>query len=552
MRLRLGMAVGVVCATLVAPASAQRGEREPLLDERSYGLAGAVTGSAAGPAAAYYNPGGLADTGGGTAIGASLSLRSYRSFELQDGYISMLGVEDLSDNGFNSVQTFLGAVLKFGPRDATGLQQHALSAGTLVRSSTDRSFVDSRAEAMSGLGSSIEVDERAQTRWFYAAYALRPDPAVSLGLTVAWSYHDYRYRESWSEVSGISGGMPARLTAREARVFYDQHDLFIRLGGQFRPTDWLQLGVMLQAPGIPLFGGGRAAFQRSTVDEGGGSSFFRAEDTAISPQAPAPWQLRVGGFGRVDERFGMGLDVGVTGPVGSANDPVLPLGREAPTDGDLPPATYFADRYWSDYTFDAALGADTVVHPDVRLLVGVSYERSGLPVAEEERDTYLPNSVDHIGGTAAVAINSGQYDFSIGVGYTYGFGSGLRPTAPLAPTYLGTSVVSHEVGFFISGMTSAATQLAMDTYRVMTGEDFDASDEEELRAVHDALEHADAAALDVFGAAAFAGERPNYRAVLEHVDRALWRLGRRTTPPGPMGDAGRADEPTDTREAPTQ
>jgi hypothetical protein len=472
---------------VASAAAAQDGPRVPLLSERAFGLAGAVTGSAAGPTAAFYNPGGLADTPG-TAAGASLSLRSFRSYTLEDGYTSVLGVQDLSDSGLLSVPIFVGAVLKFGDRDATNVRQHALAAGMLMRSSLDRELLNDDADLGRGIAASLEVDENTERRWFYASYAFRLSNELSAGATAAVSVFDREYREYLSQATNLEGspsaGFRGMLTTRQTRIDISATSLVFRLGASWRPSDWIQISAMFQLPGIELFDGGRAFFERVTANSMGESGFFRVDDEELDVEGTIPWRLRLGAYARFDTRLGMGLDVGLTGSRGSVNDPVHPLGREVPTDAGRPAATYFADRFWTDVAFDVALGAEIGITEEVPLRLGSSFELSGLPTAVGRRETYVPDRIDRLRFTAAIGVRGDRYDFGIGAGYTYGFGTGFRPVDPFAGGFETTDVQVHEVTVFFSGVTGAATQLALDTYRAITGSGL----EEGAEVPEDALE----------------------------------------------------------------
>ena len=462
------------CLLLAAPAQAQRGQREPLLSERAFGMGGAVVGSAAGPSAAYYNPAGLADTPG-TAAGASLSLRTFRAYTLHDGYVSVVGFDDLNDSALLSVPVFVGAVLKFGDRDASDVRQHALAAGMLTRHFLDRELLDD--EAAAGALSTLEVVDDQETRWFYASYALRVDPTFSLGVTAALSLYDQEYRESWTQATspggGAIGGPGSALTSRDVIIDTSAHHLLLRIGATWRPTDWSQIGLTLQTPGLRVGGGGRALFQSVSVQRQGEGEFFRVDDQEVSATAPVPWQARLGTYLRLDTSVAIAADVGVTGAYGSENDPVNPIGRPVPRDGDRPAATYFAGEYWSDVSFDAAVGAELWFSREVPLRVGSFVELSGMAPHEERTLVYTPDRVHRVGGTIGVGVQTDRYDFGIGVGYTHGFGTGLRPENPDVTAYVPTSVTVHEIGIYLSGVTGAATQLAMDTYQAVTGGSID-------------------------------------------------------------------------------
>ncbi|GAB5544875.1 MAG: hypothetical protein SangKO_046350 [Sandaracinaceae bacterium] len=484
--------IPLVLAMLAVPAGAagQRGQRNPLLSERAFGLGGAVVASAAGPSAAYYNPAGLADTPG-TAAGASLSLRTFRSYTLVDGYNSVLGLSDLTDSGLLSVPVFLGAVLKFGPRDATNVRQHALAAGSAITQSVDRELLDDDADLGRGIASTLEVRDTQEVRWFYVAYAFRPSNQVSLGVTAALSIYDREYRENWSQAIGLTnGGTMGTLVARDVRVDVSATSLALRFGASWRPDEWVQLSVMFQAPGIELFDSGRAFFQRVTADASmpEGSGFFRVNDEQLDVQATLPWELRVGSYFRLDPRLGVGLDLGLTGSEGSPNDPVFPLGQPVPLDGDRPAATYFPDSYWTDVIFDAAIGAEIQITEEIPLRFGTFFELSGLPAQMVgERTRYLPDRVDRLGVSAGFGVQGDRYDFGLGLGYVHGFGTGFRPVDPFGPGYVRTDVQSHEIHIFFSGVTGAATQLALDTYRAVTGSGFEQHEE----VSEDALDHVD-------------------------------------------------------------
>lgn len=488
MRRRIVVLASLVAWLLCSSASAQNGQREPLLSERAFGLGGAVVGSAAGPSAAYYNPAGLADTPG-TSAGATLSLRTFRSYRVRDGYTSVLGVEDLTDSGLLTIPIFVGAVLKFGDRDETNVREHALAAGMFIRNQVDRELLNEDADLSQGIASSLEVFERRETRWFYASYAWRPSRHLSFGLTAALANDDTEYRESWSQgvnLDGGFGGGDGLLEARTARIDTNVMNLAFRVGASWRPSEWIQFSAVFQVPGIELFDGGSALFQRVTANTdamGDPSGFLRVELDDPDVQSAIPWQLRIGTYARFERVLGFGLDLGITGTQGSVSEPVTPLGEPVPLDGPRPAATYFADRYWADVSFDAALGVEIQITEEVPLRIGSFLEFTGLPGQFGTRETYAPDQVNRVGVNVGVGVRGDRYDFGLGVGYVHGYGNGLRPADPFTGGYVTTDVESHEVSFFLSGVTGAATQLALDTYQAITGRGFSEAVEE------DAIDH---------------------------------------------------------------
>lgn len=445
-----------------------------LLSERAFGMAGAVTGSATGPAAAYYNPGGLADTSE-TAAGASLSVQGFRSYTLENGFTSFLGTRDLGDSELLSVPIFVGAVLKFGDRDETRIRRHALAAGTLIGRSLDRDLGDDAADLGRRIAVSLELNDDVERRWYYGSYAFRPNHQFSVGVTAAVSVLERRFREFSSQAidfeASPTGSFTGRLTTRSARVDLSAVSLVFRVGGSWRPVEWLQISATFQVPGIELFESGRAFFERATADSAGGSGFFRSVDESVDVDDTIPWQLRLGAYARFTSWLGVGLDLGLIGPEGSEADPIHPLGQALPRDESRPASTFFPDGYWTDVALDAALGAEFQLADEVPLRIGSALELSG--VRRGSRESYAPDRLHRITFTAAVGVRGDRYDFGIGAGYTYGFGTGLRPLDLLGGAYAFTDVQSHEVTFFFSGVTGAATELALESYREITGSELD-------------------------------------------------------------------------------
>ena len=83
----------------------------------SIGLGGAFTGVADDASAAYFNPAGLA-LGGNWGIAGGLTINAWERVDLRRVYEQPDGTATATAKQSRTVPIFIGAVLKFGPKDA--------------------------------------------------------------------------------------------------------------------------------------------------------------------------------------------------------------------------------------------------------------------------------------------------------------------------------------------------------------------------------------------------------------------------------------------------
>ena len=450
----VGVAAAFCLGSLWSTGSVARGQdlnyQSFLAGDGALALAGAYTAVADGPSATFYNPGAIPFAEAGSVSG-SLSLPILNEYDVDDGFPAAGGPTNLSFEASTPIPFFLGATTAAGPK-LDGQARHGLGVTTLVPSRLTRRFFSEQFGSTSA--SSLLVRNEDSARWFGVAYGYRVNKSFGIGASLFLARRAVTYEEAETTSLGVASGTPTELLSVSARADLEAWLGVMRIGALYRVSSRVQLGAMFQMPSLVLASSATVASLRANRSDTDGRVTSQSRET--SPEAPIPWQLRVGGVYR-GSGFAISADVALHGPLGSSGDPVRFLGLE--TD-EAPPTRYLAGQYSSVTVVNAALGIAIRASESVPIRAGFFTNFSGAPAPLGSTDRYTPDSVDAYGLSASIGFQGEEYDFSVGVLAMLGEGKGLRATSIEPTSYVQTDVRLRSVQLFFTGVGGTAVRLA--------------------------------------------------------------------------------------------
>lgn len=448
------------------------------LGERALGFGGAFTGVADDPAAAYYNPAGLAQLPSG-AVSASLSVYAFDRQRVVGGYGSPVGTADLSFSLNPTLPIFAGIVKKFGRRGDDDMRRHAFAFSTFIPNQRSYDFNVYVRNAGTMVSDSLHISRSDRAVWVGPSYAYRIDDRYSFGASAFLTSRTMSHREyqtTLSEGMRDPDGLlrSSTLFNRESLAELSTKHLVFRLGllGRFGK---LQLGAMLQLPGIEVSGSSRVLERRAFADliaVPGYATYFSSDQGDLPASSPIPWEVRVGGMWKPSDDFSAAFDLSVVGPNGSADDLIEAIGQPSPdpiTMETPQPGIFVATSFYRSPVVNAAIGFQTTIADEIPLSGGLFTNFSAAPDVTGPTDRFAITDVDLYGASLAVGLRTDDYNLSIGVAGYYGVGDGLRlnPTPGLGPTpqtYLPTTVEERTIYIVLSGYRQAISRLATDVY----------------------------------------------------------------------------------------
>jgi hypothetical protein len=438
-------------------ASAQDGPYSNyLVGERSLGLAGAFVAVADDGSAIFHNPAGIAGLTTSSASGSLWALaRGKRHTE--NGYRSDLGSADLDYSDPLSLPVFLAGVVKFGKRRADGVKPHALGAAIFTPFVDERRFVAQLYQP--GAVDRIEVRHSDRARWIGVAYAHRPRPGLTLGLSTFYASRSLRHDEVELRARGDlpAESMVGSSLSRASTVEADAEHWVIRLGSRLDLTHELRLGAMFQLPGIEL--GSSAQAERVATRVGPEPTAIVIDNIdVVGTNLVLPWELRLGITWLHYPESLVTLDLSLFGPAGDDSDPAADYAEY----GAFVPAS--SQRRAS---LRGAIGFESVISNLVPIRGGLFFERSSAPEVLTTSDVYAPDHVDSVGAALSVGIRANGYDFSVGAITVLGWGQGLalvRSAEFEAPArYESTDLRDAVFMVFVGGAKNVVKQL-VDTF----------------------------------------------------------------------------------------
>jgi hypothetical protein len=432
--------------TLASGAAAQEQNPQALpVGEEALGLGGAYTGRASDASASFYNPAGLG-FGRQGALSASLSLG------LVDRYVLAGAREDyaLEFSDAFGVPFYVGAAAQVGDAMADGRPRHAIAASTLTPSSSRRRFVIERQS--DGDVSALRIRRDDVTRWYGLSYAFRIIEQLGVGLTLFLTTRSFSHEEQELETRG-----GRELAVRATRAELSSEHLVLRFGTYWQVDPRFSLGLMLQFPSIEVGSRGTVGSVLATSVGTGFDTGFTLEEN-VGARSPVPWQGRLGlAWSPLDE-LTLVADLTVTGPLGSPDDPVV---RFEPPRPLAPGAAglYLATEWWSDWTVDVALGTRFVVEQRVPVSVGLFTALSSAPdILDGPTAVYQPDRLDLFGASLNVGYQGDNFELTVGVVATFGFGRGLRAVSPTglgSTLYEPAGLESQTLHVFVTGAGGA-------------------------------------------------------------------------------------------------
>jgi hypothetical protein len=204
--LRGATLAGALALTLVAASARADDTHYRAVPLGAYAIApgGAFAGVADDASAAVFNPAGLA-LGGNVGLAGGLTINAWERLELRRAFEQEDRIIDATTRRARTVPIFVGAAIKLGRKDSEGQKRFTLAVSVLEPIfSSGGVFLRSEADPLS-LSDTYSVNENDRATWYGASVAYR---------------------------------------------FGSKHS--IRLGWLYRIQPKLQLGLMVQPPGIPL------------------------------------------------------------------------------------------------------------------------------------------------------------------------------------------------------------------------------------------------------------------------------------------------------------
>jgi hypothetical protein len=428
------------------------------------GLGGAFTGVADDVSAAYFNPAGLV-LPGGLGIAAGLTINAWERIKFDDVFAGTESV-GATFKSSRSVPIFVGAGIRFGPldRDDNRPNSMALSVVDPIYS-TGSTFLKFESQPPE-LSDSYRISQSDRATWYGISYARRLSRKQSLGaslfLSVRKLYH--------SEVGlSLDGGMPlpsdpsifegVSSTANNQALDFKAFHFVLRFGWLYKLKPQVQLGIMVQLPGIPLKQRVNVFSQGFINDNRDPSTPLLTDpyylDRDVDARLPLPGELAVGVQYWPAEKVMLSVNAWVYTPVPSHNR--VDISEPVPVGG-----LFFDDDTKRLATGNVAVAGDFFIRKEVSIEAGFFTDLSSAVRVPSDPTHYYNARTQRLGGTLSVAVNVAGIALAVGSTFIYGRGDATGAVVnfdDLTASYTTTQLSSRIVYLHLTGATRAVVGL---------------------------------------------------------------------------------------------
>ena len=465
--------VMVCLAAVLFAASAAKADdthyRGVPIGAHAIGLGGAFTGVADDASAAYFNPAGLALTGR-LGLAASLTVNSWERFDLDRAFDQPDVTAKLTTKTARTVPVFLGAGFGFGPTDVYGRRRFAVAISALdpILSAGDaRLTLQSDPSALTD-SYSYSTGDRAT--WYGISFAGRINLEQSIGASLYLSVRKLKHDEVGLALgdgtplpSDPSVVLGASTAANSQSLSFRAFHLILRFGWLYRIKPQLQLGVMLQLPGIPLrqtvntFSQGFVNDNRDPATPLATQAYF--VESEVDAKLPIPAQLAAGLEYWPAEKVMLALNGWFYGPVRSG------LRVEGPA--PVPVGGLFFDEDTARRpTGNVAIAGEFSITRRVSIQTGFFTDLSSAVKIPQNPDRYYNPRIQRLGGTVSLGIDIKGIAFAVGSTFIYGKGdaTGVVVDPNNQPLdYTRTQATSRIVYLHLTGATRTTSGLGDKT-----------------------------------------------------------------------------------------
>lgn len=430
------------------------------------GLGGAFTGVADDVSAAYFNPAGLS-LGGTLGIAAGLSINAWERTELRRAFEQPDGLANATTKSGRTLPIFVGAAVKFGPKDAEQERRYTIGISVVEPIfSAGGVLLKFRGEAVE-LSDSYRVNSSDRGTWYGLSFASRLGLDQSLGASLFLSVRKLNHSETGLT---LSQGIPvpeqmgsflgANSAANTQALSFKAFHFVMRFGWLARLKPKLQLGVMLQLPGIPLkqtvdhFSQGFVNDNNDPMMPTVTTAYF--VDEKVDANLPIPAEIEAGLEYRPAEKVMLAFDAAFHGPVRS--------GSRVETSDPRPAGGLFFDNDTARRASgNVAIAGDFQIREIVMIEAGFFTDlSSALPIPENPTRFYNPR-VHRLAGTLSVGFDAGGVALSVGSTFIYGKGNATGvtiDTSNFIVDYTRTEATSRLVYLHLTGATKAAEDVS--------------------------------------------------------------------------------------------